>query len=804
MKRILNVIFQIWCLLSITNRVIAINENSEANLYNTTTPAETIAPATIAPIDTNSPTPITILLPVTVAPVGKIVSITEKPIISNLMDVQASVLVEMKSLGAILENKPLEDFISKSRDLLHAGLNSLLEEKPFAIATVIIDVANQTLVGQTLQLRLEIEGFVSEDYQDDVELNTLAHIALNNIGPQLVLDLKATDFFFHYLTSVETVDPISGPVTASPIETLEPTNLPTDLPTLASFSFPSMTPSRLPLLSTQVPIITLLTLVPTSTPSLKPTKTTLEPTVRITLSPVSATSEPTDQITLVSIGATIEPTDQITLISTTSTPSTLSVTQIPTFSPTITPTIKPFIRDSTDAPIIPVIHTLSPSVAVDPTNLPTKFPTSTPSVTPTKSPTAAPTTRALSFFSIKLSPVTRGMTFPTGMTFREKAQFFLYERFKQLERPIEIIEIQLLGNQIVSSNESRGRSLQELTLRIDMSIQGNYVPYMKDEVVDLSKIATNFFKKDQQTFIKMLQNSEKDADAVFFANVKSLDVIEDLNFNPSSASLESNNKLGGLSVGAIIGVAVCGVLLVALVVVLLLRQNRQGEARPKQSVAQKRNNDPPRNRLQMLTPRKKKAQSTSHAQTTGQSTRSESQVPPQRLANRGSGASSGDSKYEADSVMLSDMHSHIGSETVAGADTMSYAYSLDHGIDPSLSSGNTDYYTQNSYQAAGGGAHFPSEIPMMGGRKKGNGNKISRECFAPPGKLGIVIDTSPEGPVVHKVNPGSPLEGIVWPGDIIIAIDDVDTRPLSATEITALMVENMNQRRKLAILSDAL
>lgn len=79
---------------------------------------------------------------------------------------------------------------------------------------------------------------------------------------------------------------------------------------------------------------------------------------------------------------------------------------------------------------------------------------------------------------------------------------------------------------------------------------------------------------------------------------------------------------------------------------------------------------------------------------------------------------------------------------------------------------------------------------------------ISRTIVAPPGKLGIVIDTTLEGPIVFKINPQSPLEGSLFPGDIIVAIDDVDTRAMSASAITALMVRTANLRRTLTVLSE--
>jgi C-terminal processing protease CtpA/Prc len=81
-------------------------------------------------------------------------------------------------------------------------------------------------------------------------------------------------------------------------------------------------------------------------------------------------------------------------------------------------------------------------------------------------------------------------------------------------------------------------------------------------------------------------------------------------------------------------------------------------------------------------------------------------------------------------------------------------------------------------------------------------NQIKREVIAPPGKLGIVIDTTIQGPVVHKVNKNSPLQGILFPGDIITAIDATDTRSMTASAITALMVQTANQQRRLTVVTD--
>jgi C-terminal processing protease CtpA/Prc len=159
------------------------------------------------------------------------------------------------------------------------------------------------------------------------------------------------------------------------------------------------------------------------------------------------------------------------------------------------------------------------------------------------------------------------------------------------------------------------------------------------------------------------------------------------------------------------------------------------------------------------------------------------------------------------STVASDLEAEQQSE--AGAlsetgETMSYAYSLDPGnVDQATTAGSTavDKSSKKSAGGTSGGSQSGDEMSShaMSSLRQ---NMVSRTVVAPPGKLGIVIDTTLEGPVVHKVNPQSPLEGSLFPGDIIVAIDDVDTRAMSASAITALMVRTANMRRKLTVLSE--
>jgi len=134
----------------------------------------------------------------------------------------------------------------------------------------------------------------------------------------------------------------------------------------------------------------------------------------------------------------------------------------------------------------------------------------------------------------------------------------------------------------------------------------------------------------------------------------------------------------------------------------------------------------------------------------------------------------------------------MGSEIVDKSDDMSYAYSLEAG---------TSQGTTASVARTGGGS--VSEYTSTSESESNLTSRLfSRTIVAPPGKLGIVIDTTLEGPVVHTVNSQSPLAGTLFPGDIIVAVNDVDTRAMTASAITALMLQTSLSQRTLAVLSE--
>jgi len=73
------------------------------------------------------------------------------------------------------------------------------------------------------------------------------------------------------------------------------------------------------------------------------------------------------------------------------------------------------------------------------------------------------------------------------------------------------------------------------------------------------------------------------------------------------------------------------------------------------------------------------------------------------------------------------------------------------------------------------------------------------DVYAPAGPLGIIIDTTPEGPMIHSLKPTSHLLGMVSPGDLIVGLDNVDTRNMTAATFTRLMAKRSQGERKISL-----
>lgn len=76
------------------------------------------------------------------------------------------------------------------------------------------------------------------------------------------------------------------------------------------------------------------------------------------------------------------------------------------------------------------------------------------------------------------------------------------------------------------------------------------------------------------------------------------------------------------------------------------------------------------------------------------------------------------------------------------------------------------------------------------------------QIFAPPGKLGVVIDTPDDGaPVVHAVKESSVIADRIIVGDKLVAVDDEDVRSMTAIKVSKMISrKGANPSRKLTII----
>lgn len=97
------------------------------------------------------------------------------------------------------------------------------------------------------------------------------------------------------------------------------------------------------------------------------------------------------------------------------------------------------------------------------------------------------------------------------------------------------------------------------------------------------------------------------------------------------------------------------------------------------------------------------------------------------------------------------------------------------------------------------GYSFSSPVSTTSRTRSSRKDKLF-DVYAPPGPLGIIIDTTPEGPMIHSLKPTSQLSGLVNPGDLIVGLDGVDTRNMTAATFTRLMAKRSQGERKITLL----
>ncbi|KAL3811655.1 hypothetical protein ACHAXA_004387 [Cyclostephanos tholiformis] len=80
-------------------------------------------------------------------------------------------------------------------------------------------------------------------------------------------------------------------------------------------------------------------------------------------------------------------------------------------------------------------------------------------------------------------------------------------------------------------------------------------------------------------------------------------------------------------------------------------------------------------------------------------------------------------------------------------------------------------------------------------------SNIKRTIIVPPGKLGIILKQTLLGCMIQSVKPGSPMLGILQPDDLILSFNDIDVLGLNVRQLTQLMAENINTKKKFTVVN---
>ena len=129
-------------------------------------------------------------------------------------------------------------------------------------------------------------------------------------------------------------------------------------------------------------------------------------------------------------------------------------------------------------------------------------------------------------------------------------------------------------------------------------------------------------------------------------------------------------------------------------------------------------------------------------------------------------------------------------------DQLTYNYSLSDGLaSPSslLSQANSPLSMADKMQQQMSNADGEAIPPKPK-------NRVPVNVTAPAGKLGIIIDTCSEGPIVNRVKDTSPLVGLIFKGDLVVAVDGEDTREWSAHYLTKLVAKKSSCERKFTVM----
>jgi len=564
--------------------------------------------------------------------------------------------------------------------------------------------------------------------------------------------------------------------------TLAPINPPTSPPVIQTdFPVAPTFPPVAPVAPTGAPII----------PTLAPVLPTFSP-VAPTVAPVVPTTAP-----VVPTNAPVVPTN---------------APVVPTNAPVV-PTNAPVVP--TNAPVVPTEAPISPTATPTetPTSPPVPFPTTPPTPGPTAKPTNSPTspptippsvaTGVPTEIPITKAPVEATSNFPTensndvlnretmrGLqmtlsgidSFSDKAkkgwteetQVFCTSYYENDIKGGDFSTSIAVTNSFVSSDSRRLMRGSERYLQTgDVIITfDQVVSYTNTGDADITKdylAKSPFDTLDQRNnYVDALQNSNypvleavTDVSSVTFAD-EIVPTSAPVNVQPQPAI---DPKKFNLDLSAIIGIA-CGVGALLIIAILFCIYSRARKSKDKSQI----DSDPPPTNVDI------KADEVSTL--AGPSI--PGNAPP--YGDR----SIGTVDYDYSKAYEDRDHSVSYAGGTLGSDTQDFSFPANAG--------------------ATGAALGPyDDDGSYGDNFRNSGAKVKEEIlhiFAPPGKLGVVIDTPDDGaPVVHAVKETSVVVDKVKVGDKLVAVDDEDVRTLTAIKVSKLISrKSANPSRKLTIL----
>eukprot|EP00536_Pseudo-nitzschia_multiseries_P007786 jgi/Psemu1/305221/fgenesh1_kg.187_\ len=75
--------------------------------------------------------------------------------------------------------------------------------------------------------------------------------------------------------------------------------------------------------------------------------------------------------------------------------------------------------------------------------------------------------------------------------------------------------------------------------------------------------------------------------------------------------------------------------------------------------------------------------------------------------------------------------------------------------------------------------------------------------IVPPGKLGVILADQHDGngTVINSIKTGSPVTGVLKPGDRLIAVDEVAVIEMSCSQITSLIASRADRERRFTVMT---